>query len=161
LRNNLYILIILGCCSSFIVKAQDSVRIKNKKSKESFISDSRHWRIEIPFWIPGFQGALTYGDVELEGEDGPIMENPIEPDDPGNIFSRLFKTNGKLNYFVVGSVAYHNKKIHGELEFFSGTVGSSINFRYNNKELVKAKFHTDLVRLYAGYKFYESPVFSE
>lgn len=141
--------------------AQDSIPEFGSKKKESFLTETRHWNIGIPIWIPGFRGEFAYGDVELEGEDNtlPTPENPIEKPGFGDVFKRLFKTGWDLNYFFITSVMYTNKKFYSELDMFSGTVGVNLKFRYNNKKLVSVKTHSDLLRLYAGYKLYEHNLF--
>lgn len=153
-------LIIITIGSSF---AQDSIPEPAKKKKQSFLTDRRHWTIEIPVWIPGFRGEFAYGDVALEGEDGNDLtpENPIEKPDFGDAFKRLFKSQGNLNFLFVTSISYSNKKFYSELDLFSGTVGADLLFRFNNKQLVSASVHSDLFRLNGGYQIFGRPVFSE
>ena len=85
------------------IVAQDSIPESGSKKKQSFLTETRHWNIEIPVWIPGFRGEFAYGDVELEGEDGSDLTpgNPIEKPDFGGAFKRLFKTGWDLNYFFL------------------------------------------------------------
>lgn len=52
----------------------------------------------------------------------------------------------------MSKIAYDNKKFHAQMDAFSGTVGGSLFFRYNNTELVRAKFNTNLIRIYGGYQ---------
>lgn len=136
--------------------------IKQKK-KESFLIDNRQWTIEIPIWIPGFRGEFAYGDVEIEGEDGitPDPEHPINPPEFGDVFKRLFKTKGNLNYFFVTSISYTNKKFFSELDLFSGSIREDLRFRYNSKAIVGAKVHTDLSRLILGYRFIDHSLISD
>lgn len=143
--------------------AQDSIPEPGLKKKQSFLTDTRHWAIEIPVWIPGFRGEFAYGDVSLEGEDGNELtpENPIEKPDFGDGFKRFFKSKGNLNFIFLTSINYSTKKFYSELDLFSGTIGSALLFRYNNKELVGASIHTDLARLSAGYQLYELTIFDE
>ena len=143
--------------------AQDSIPESKLKKKDSYLTDTRHWNIEIPVWIPGFRGEFAYGDVELEGEDGtiPTPEHPLEPPKFGDSLKRIFNKKGSLNYFFVGSFSYTDKRFYGELDIFSGTIGKDIEFRYNNEALVDAKLHTDLFRLSAGYELLQHPLFSD
>jgi hypothetical protein len=157
------IFLILSIFSIHAICAQDSIPVSKAKNKQSYRTDSSHWTIEIPIWIPGFRGEFAYGDVELEGEDGivPVPENPIEPPKFGDALKRIFKTKGSLNYFFIGSFSYTNKRFYSELDIFSGTLGAALKFRYNNKALVGAKLHTDLFRLNVGYTLLRRPLFSE
>lgn len=137
--------------------AQDSIPESVSKKKQSFLTETRNWNVEIPVWIPGFRGEFAYGDVELEGEDGNDLtpEYPIEKPGFGDAFKRLFKTGWNLNYFFQTSVTYTNKRFYSEFDMFSGTVGANLKFRYNNSKLVNANVHSDLFRLCAGYQLYE------
>lgn len=144
--------------------AQDSIPKKHNKPEKSFLREDRRWAIEIPIWIPGFAGELAYGDVSLDGEDGgnPEPPDPGQPEPPtepgwrpGDNLSRIFGTDGNLNFFFMNEVSYQNKKLYGHFDTFSGSVGGSIYFRYNNQSLVQAKFSTYLFRLFAGYRLVE------
>jgi len=161
-KNNTYIFIILLAILGQNIVAQDTIPNFRKKKKQSYLSDTRKWNIEIPIWIPGFRGEIAYGDVELEGEDGwdPIPEHPFEPPNFGDTFKRFFKLKGNLNYFFVTSVAYQNKRFYGELDIFSGTIGSKIIYKYNNQELVSAKIHSDLARLNVGFLLLNRDIFT-
>jgi len=143
------------------IGAQDSIPESGSKKKQSFLTETRHWAIDFPVWIPGFRGEFAYGDVKLEGEDGNDLtpENPIEKPGFGDAFKRLFKSGWDLNYFFVTSVTYTNKNFYTEFEMFSGTVGANLKFRYDNKELVSVNVHSDLVKISAGYQLYEHSLF--
>jgi len=154
------IIIIISLSFSAISGAQDTLTKKeHKKLERNFLIPGRPWTVEIPLWIPGFAGEFAYGDVKIEGEDGVSIENPIAPDPPssgiGGIFSRLFTTNWYLKFFYLTRVAYEQNRIKAQFDMFTGSVGNSVEFNYNNRELVKASFLTLNLRLYAGYKFVE------
>lgn len=156
--------IFIFLCFLFIqlAGAQESKSKSDSKSEKSFLVNDDHWSIEVPIWVPGFRGDFVYGDVWLEGEDDANPENPIEPGwKPGDNLSRIFGKNGSLNFFFMNRVSYRNRKLYSQFDVFSGSVGGSIYFRYNDAELVKAKFSTYLFRLFAGYKFYEKLSVSE
>jgi len=149
----LFIFLSLIAVSSFAQK-------KGKKEK-SFLTDDQRWTIEIPLWIPGFRGAFSYGDISMEGEDGVL---PIIPDDPsqlpeeidkGNIFSRLFSNNSSIRFFFVSRVAYQSKRFLVQADGIGGSIGSSVKFRYNNRELVESSINVSLARVYVGYKILE------
>jgi len=144
-----------------ISMAQDSLsRREYRIQQANFLVPNRPWTLEIPLWLPGFIGEFGYGDISIEGEDGSIIVNPIEPPPPsgggiGNILSRLFTTNWYLKFFFLTRVAYEQDRIKGQFDIITGAVGSSVIFNYNNKELVQANFLSMMLRLYAGYKFLE------
>ncbi len=159
MRKALTILII---CMSLpaMSSAQDSLTKKELKlQKSDFLLPGNPWTLEIPLWIPGFGGEFAYGDVNIEGEDGGVIVNPIEPPPPGggigDIFSRLFTKNWYLKFFYLTRVAYEQNKVKVQFDMIAGSVGNSVVFNYNNQELVKASFLTLNLRLYAGYKFAE------
>lgn len=113
----------------------------------------------------GFRGAFTYGDVSIEGEDGSNPgepAHPIEPPEPGeppigggNIFSRLFKSSSYIKFFFVGMVSYNKDKFWAQLDGYEGTVGSSVNFKFNDQEVVRATYRVGVLRFLLGYSLYE------
>lgn len=141
--------------------SQDSIPNINNKLDKSFFRNDQHWIIEVPIWIPGYRGNFTYGEVSVEGEDGTSPENPIEPGEPlpgwgdGTIFSRLFNTEGKFNFYFMNLVNYKNRRFIGVFDAFAGGVGGSVKFRYNNKEIIQADFSTALFRVFVGYQLYQ------
>ena len=82
--------------SAHSANSQDTLTRKElRKQQKSFLIPGKPWTIEIPLWLPGFSGNFAYGGINLEGEDGVDIENPIEPPPPfdwDNIFSRVFST---------------------------------------------------------------------
>ena len=46
-------------------------------------------------------------------------------------------------------------KFWAQLDGFEGTVGSSLNFKFNNREVVRATYRTGLLRFLVGYSLYE------
>lgn len=151
-------LLIVSVCS-----AQNNKDKVSKKKEKSYLTDNRKWTIELPLWVPGYRGDFVYGEVEIEGEDGtlPSPEHPIAKPGFGDVFKRLFKTRFDLNYFFVTAISYENKRFYGELDMFTGTLGSSLIFRSNNHKLVSASIHADLLRLHAGYNIFEKPLLAE
>ena len=126
------------------------------KQQKSYLITNRPWTIEVPLWIPGFGGSFAYGDVSIEGEDGVEIENPIEPPPPGEgiggIFQRLFTKNWYLKFFFLTKIAYEKEKFLTQIDAIFGAVGNSVEFNYNNKEIVQANFRTLNIRGLAGYK---------
>ena len=120
----------------------------------------RPWTVELPLWIPGFRGDFAYGDVSIEGEDGVSPEYPIEPPiepppggDFGKIISRLFTKEWYLKFFFLTRITYEKDRFLVQLDGLTGSVGSSVEFNYNNTKIVEASFRTTNLRLFAGYKF--------
>ena len=137
------------------VFSQDTLTKKQwRKQQKSFLLPGRPWTVEIPLWIPGFAGSFAYGNIDLDGESGSDPENPIEPPggDLGEIISRLFQKDWYLNFFFLTRVAYEKKGFIFQFDALSGAVGGSIKFKYNDKEIVQARFSTTELRLFAGYK---------
>lgn len=157
----LYIaLSIPGIAQDSLYHAEDMLSKKELKQRErNYLLPGRPWTVDIPLWIPGFAGEFAYGDVEIEGEDGVKIENPIEPEPPGggigDILSRLFTTNWYLKFFYLTKVSYEQNKFKGQLDLITGAVGNSVQFNYNKKEVVSAGLFSLWLRGYAGYKFLE------
>lgn len=154
---NIYFVFILN---TIAIYAQDTTTTVIHDSAGSFLSDENHWTVEIPIWIPGFRGDFAYGDISLRGEDGVNPgepEQPIEPPFPGggNIISRLFNSSEYLKFFFVCRVSYKRNKFIAQLDGFTGSVGQSVNFNLNNREVVRGSYSVFLTRLFVGYRFYE------
>ncbi len=156
------ILLLLIFSISFIFTAfpQDSITKKEiRKQKKNFLLTDKSWTAEVPLWIPGFAGTFAYGDIDIEGEDGVDPEQPIEPSppwDPGGILSRLFTTNWYFKFFFMTRINYEKNRILFTMDGITGSVGSSVKFNYNNKEIVQVNFRSSNVRLFGGYKIVEA-----
>ena len=154
------ILIIICLSLPAMNSAQDTLTKKEiRKLGSDFLLPGKPWTVEIPLWIPGFTGEFAYGGIEIEGEDGVEIVNPIEPPPPGEgiggIFDRLFTTNWYLKFFYLTRVVYEPSKIKVQFDMIAGAVGNSVVFNYNQQELIESSFRTINLRLYAGYKFVE------
>jgi len=133
--------------------------------EETYLINDWNWALEIPIWIPGFRGGFAYGDVSLEGEDGidpGTPTHPIEPPSPGeppvgggNILSRLFNSSKYLKFFFVGQISYKQDKFLGQIDAVSGTIGQSVEFVLNKKEVATGSYATIISRLIIGYLLYE------
>lgn len=139
---------------------QDSIAKKEiRKQKMSFLLTEKSWTAELPLWIPGFAGTFAYGDVEIEGEDGVDPSQPIEPRppwDPSGVLSRLFTTDWYFKFFFITKIAYEKNRFLISTDGITGSVGSSVKFNYNNKEIVQVNFRSSNVRLYGGYKIIQA-----
>ena len=141
---------------TFYAVAQDTVReVSNKKKQKSFLVPGKPWTVELPVWIPGFAGSFAYGEVTIEGEDGVDPEHPVEPPPGGiigEILSRLFTKDWYLKFFFLTKIAYENNRFLVQLDGFTGAVGHSTKFNYNNQQVVQANFRSTNLRLVGGYK---------
>ena len=161
----LQLIVIISIFQITLVFAQNNDTSLNSETDKSFLEETSNWWVDIPVWIPGFRGSYSYGDVSIEAEDGSYPgepTNPIEPPEPGeppigggNILSRLFNSSSYLKFFFMGMVSYNNNKYWVQLDGYEGNVGSSVNFVFNNKEVVRASYQAVLMRLLIGYSFYE------
>jgi len=156
------ILLLLIFSISFIFTAfpQDSITKKEiRKQKKSFLLENKSWTAELPLWIPGFAGTFAYGDIDIEGEDGVDPEQPIEPPppwDPGGILSRLFTANWYFKFFFITRIAYEKERFLFSMDGLTGSIGSSVKFNYNNKQIVQVNFRSSNVRVFGGYKIIQA-----
>ena len=157
MKKHFFILFVIILVSQLII-AQDTLTKKQTRDlKKSYLLSDRHWSVDLPLWVPGFRGDFSYGDINLEGEDGEEIENPIAPPDRPtlrDLFHRLFRTDWYLKFYYLTRIAYENKRFSGEFDAMYGSAGSSTQFRYNRKEIVQATFRTINMRLTGGYKVY-------
>ncbi len=140
-----------------VIGAQDTLTKKEiRKQEANFLLPGRPWTIEVPLWLPGFAGAFAYGDVSIEGEDGVDPEQPIQPPPGGiigEILSRLFTDEWYLKFFFLTRAAYEKNQFIAQVDGLSGSVGESVKFNYNDKQVVQANFRTTNFRFFGGYKF--------
>jgi len=139
-----------------IIGAQDTLTKREIRIQQAnFLLPGRPWSIEVPLWIPGFVGDFAYGDISIEGEDGVDIENPIQPPDGGiigKIFSRLFTDDWYLKFFYLNKIAYEKNRFLVQFDAIAGAVGESVQFNYNDKQVVQANYRTINLRLLGGYK---------
>jgi hypothetical protein len=109
-----------------------------------YMDDTTHWMIEIPLWIPGFKGALSYGDINIDGGSG---------GDGGGYLKDVFSTSSKLDYFMVGKVRYTWKRLFAQGDVFGGQLDNSVTFTHNNQTLLDTKIELIMPRLFVGYNF--------
>ncbi|UCH65384.1 MAG: hypothetical protein JSW63_12390 [Ignavibacterium sp.] len=138
---------------------------ENQSTEQTYLNNDWKWAIELPIWIPGFRGDFAYGDISIEAEDGidpGTPANPIEPPPPGeppvgggSILSRLFNSSKYLKFFYIGRASYQQDKFLVQTDFVTGTVGESLDFVLNKKEVATASYATIIGRLIFGYSFYE------
>jgi len=151
-----FIIICIVTLGSGSIIAQDTFSKKElRKQKADFLQTDRLWTLEIPLWIPGFAGYFSYGDIDIEGEDGIDPTNPIEPPPGGSIgkiLSRLFSTDWKLNFFYLTKIAYERNLFIVQFDAIAGGVGETTKFKYDDNQIVQANFRTINCRLIGGYK---------
>ncbi len=163
MKVTVYIATILILLLSSHLYAQDSKSKGKARNKVGFLEEDRKWTVELPVWIPGFRGEFAYGQAGIEGEDGttPKPEHPIERPDFGDVFNRLFRTGFDLNYFFVIGVSYDDQRFYGEIDAFTGSVGSSLVFRTSDYKLIRASVNADLAHIRLGYNIFERSVLSD
>lgn len=133
----------------FPAHAQDSVFLKKKE--KSFLVEDRSWSLSLPVWAPGFRGKFSYGNFTLEGEGGKEPGEEI-----GNIFSRLFSSKTSLEFYFIMGAEFRKNRFNIAADAFSGTVGTSVKFDLNNKEIVQVSVRFITSRIYAGYNVLEA-----
>jgi hypothetical protein len=145
---------------SVTLQAQDTLARKEiRREQTNFFRSGVHWTIEVPLWIPGFAGSFSYGDINVEGEDGVDPVHPTEPPSGGyigKIISRLFEEDWYLKFVFLTKIAYEGDRFLAQFDALAGSVGESTKFLYNNNTLVQANFRTINFRLLGGYKFMQA-----
>ena len=106
------------------------------------------WLIEIPLWIPGFRGQLSYGEIELS------TETPKEDID----LERIEKDTG-IEFYLVGNVSYRSPKFWFQLDAFSGKVGNTFTLtpiqNETEKELAHLSIEATIPRVLIGYSVWK------
>ncbi len=116
-----------------------------------YMDDSTHWMIEIPLWIPGLRGALSYGDIYIDIGGG----SPDNEED--GVLKQLFSTVTNLDYFMVGRFNYRWRKLFFDADIYGGRIDNSVTFNYNDLTLLETKMELIISRAYVGYTFIDHP----
>lgn len=91
-----------------------------------YTNSNTQWLLEIPLWIPGFRGQLSYGDIYL---------NSATPKDKKEL-ERIEKDPG-LEFYFVGRASFKHKNLWIQADAFSGSVGNTFTFTPPRSELEK------------------------
>jgi hypothetical protein len=110
-----------------------------------YMDDTAHWLIEIPLWVPGLTGTLSYGDITIDGGSG--------GENGQGILKDIFSASSKLDYFMVGKIRYTWKRLYAQGDVFGGQLDNSVKFTYNDQTLINTKIQLIMPRLFAGYNF--------
>lgn len=128
--------------TTFLVFAQDS------KEDKFYINENRHWLAEIPIWVPGFRGQLSYGDIEFSSFGS----------DEQKEFKRITSDVG-LEFYFVGRVSAKYNKFWFLANAFSGKVASTFSYSSligsNETEFINIKIQGTIPRLVMGYSVWE------
>lgn len=116
-----------------------------------YTNNNNNWLIEIPIWVPGFRGQLSYGDIYLDTEI-PKDEKDLE----------RIETNPGLEFYFVGRAAYRYKRFSLQVDAFSGKVGNTFTFNPtrggNEKELVYMSAKGSIPRLILAYSVWKKNI---
>jgi len=109
---------------------------------------NRKWLIELPLWIPGFQGKLVYGSFDSSSSG----------DDEEREFERL-TGNPDLEFYVVGRIVANYDKWWFQADLFSGKVSTVFTYEAlvgaGEKEFFRLAVQGTVPRLIAGYTVWE------
>ena len=97
------------------------------QSESKFYSNlETKWLLEIPLWVPGFRGQLSYGDIYL---------NTATPKDKKEL--ELIDKDPGLEFYFVGRASFRHQKLWIQADAFSGSVGNTFSFAPQRSELEK------------------------
>ena len=149
------------CVLSFqtILIAQSSGVSESKNSAKGYLNNDYHWTIELPLWVPGYSSEYSYGDDDLDGEDGSdpeIPTQPIEKPDVGNLFSKLFSSNSYLKYFWGLKVVYKRDRLLAQVDVKAGVIGNDLKYNLNDTKIADANLSMSFTRVFLGYAFIDN-----
>lgn len=116
-KRNISLIIVSLLVWNSVCAQAESKFYSNLKSK---------WLLEIPLWVPGFRGQLSYGDIYL---------NSSTPKDKEEL-ERIDKDPG-LEFYFVGRASFRYQKLWIQADGFSGSVGNTFTFAPPRSELEK------------------------
>lgn len=127
------------------------VNAQNSKEEKYYTNNDRHWLVEIPLWVPGFRGQLSYGDFDLSSSGNQGDKE----------FDRVNSETG-LEFYMVGRIAAQYNKLWVQGDVFSGQVGSVFSYTSQigniEKEFVNIKISGTIPRLVFGYSVWEKSI---
>jgi len=130
-----------------IIQTSINVYAQNTSDEKYYINNNRHWFAEIPIWIPGFRGQISYGEIELSSSGN---------DEEGG--SERLENDTGIEFYFVGRIAAKYNKIWIQADAFSGAVSSSFSYTSlisnTEKEIVEVKVNGTIPRLILGYSIW-------
>ena len=72
---------------------------QNLNEEKYYVNNNRNWLAEIPLWVPGFRGQISYGEIDFSSS-GSDKEKDV---------NRLDIDIG-LEFYFVGRIAVQYKK---------------------------------------------------
>ena len=140
---SIFLFLLIVSPLSQVLYGQDS--LSQKQSKLEFLNhiDDRNWHIEVPVWVPGFRGSLTYGGITTLPEGGDF-----------DVIDRL---NGELGltFYLIGNVAYSPGNWLFNIDGFRTTLASDLGFENVDKVQFLVDIEGTILRGLAGYKVLE------
>ncbi|MCK5137941.1 MAG: hypothetical protein KAR19_19295 [Bacteroidales bacterium] len=105
-------------------------------------TDSTRWIVELPVWVPGFRGAISWGDVNITGGGGGFLD-------------KIFNSTMKLDYYYVGKVRYSYQKWRLQWDIYGGQIDNSVKFVFQDGSLIDTKIDAIIPRLFVGYRIFD------
>jgi len=131
-----------------LIFVSTSVSAQKAKEEKYYINNNRHWFAEIPLWVPGFRGQLSYSDFDFSSS-GDKEEKEYE---------RVDSDTG-IEFYFVGRIAAQYNKFWVQADAFSGGVSSAFSYtspiKQEEKEFVNIKVQGTIPRLVFGYAVWE------
>lgn len=118
------------------------VSIAQDFSEKSYLNTNRLWLIEVPLWVPGFRGQLSYGDITFDSS-GSTEEKERE---------RVSSALG-IDFYFVGRVRFSHRRFHFVADAFAGKINSVFTYKILNqeKDFAEVAIQGIFPRLSAGY----------
>ncbi|MEN8229304.1 MAG: hypothetical protein ABFS38_14190 [Bacteroidota bacterium] len=107
-------------------------------------SDSTRWIVELPVWVPGYRGEISWGDIDINGGGG-----------DGGILGKIFDSATKLDYYYVGKVRYSYQKWRFQGDIYGGQIDNSVNFVLQDGSLIDTKVEATIPRVIVGYRIFD------
>lgn len=129
-------------------QSTSAVFAQNSKEDKQYPNNNRHWLAEIPLWVPGFRGQLSYGDFN-SSSSGSNEEREFE----------RINSDAGLAFYFVGRLSVQYNKLWIQADAFSGGVGSAFSYTSlignNEKEILNIEIQGTIPRLVSGYSVWQ------
>lgn len=110
-------------------------------------ADSTRWMVELPVWIPGFRGAISWGELDIIGGEGDQGNG-----DSNGILDKILDSHTKLDYYFVGKVRYSYQKWRLQGDIFGGRIDNSVKFILSDGTPMDTKLTVIIPRVIVEYQ---------
>lgn len=117
------------------------------KLYRSFRKNPQKWSFNIPLWVPGVRGSMSYGELDLSIGEG-----------DGSGGSEWISPKLGIDFYFFGKFKYQTEKWFGLFESFRGAVNTQVVIGNTETTVLPAQLAMSYSRLAFGYAILNKPL---